>query len=256
MSKNQERFTGKADIYKKFRSSYPYELIEYLYSQIGFGKSSIIADIGSGTGIFSRLLLERGSFVYGVEPNDDMRKTAERDLIDVSGFKNFTSINSPAENTGLKEKSFDFVTAAQAFHWFDRSSFKAECKRILKNEGQAVLVWNKRDVASDFNKRDYIIREKYCIDTKGFGDNGGPPKDLHDFFIGKSYEKRFFRNDLAIDRETYIGMNLSRSYSPRENKNPDKYCGFVKEMNRLFDEYSSSEVVRFAQITESYIGKV
>jgi len=87
--KNEERFSNKADIYKKYRPSYPKELIDYLYSQVGFRQDSIIADIGSGTGILSCLLLERGSLVYCVEPNADMRKVAEKDL---SGFKNFTSI--------------------------------------------------------------------------------------------------------------------------------------------------------------------
>ena len=125
---NEERFTGKADVYKKFRPSYPKELIDYLYSQVGFSQDSVIADIGSGTGIFSRLLLECGSQVYCVEPNDDMRQTAEKDL---AGFRNFISVNAAAENTGLQEKSVHFVTAAQAFHWFDRQAYKLECQRIL-----------------------------------------------------------------------------------------------------------------------------
>jgi len=110
---NEERFTGKADIYKKYRPSYPKELFDYLYSQVGFGKDSVIADIGSGTGIFSRLLLERGSKVCCVEPNGDMRQTAEKDL---SQFENFVSVSGNDKNTGLQDKSVDFITAAQAFH--------------------------------------------------------------------------------------------------------------------------------------------
>ena len=189
MIKNEERFTGKADIYQKFRSSYPEELIDYLYSMIGFCHDSVIADIGSGTGIFSRLLLERGSHVYCVEPNDDMRRSAENHLRDTVGFKYFTSIKAPAENTGLQEGSIDFVTAAQAFHWFDSEAFKLECRRILKSGGKVVLIWNTRDYESELIKKDYAIRRKYCIDTKGLGITD-IPEDF-DFFLDKTYEEEY-----------------------------------------------------------------
>ncbi len=92
-----------------------------------------MADIGSGTGIFSHQLLERDLTVFGVEPNDDMRMMAEQSLNLYSRFK---SIKATAENTTLKENSVDLVTVAQAFHWFDKKSvqnrmstdFKTKCK--------------------------------------------------------------------------------------------------------------------------------
>lgn len=246
-----ERFTGKADIYKKFRPSYPKELIDYLYSRIGFTQYSAIADIGSGTGIFSRLLLERGSTVYCVEPNGDMRRICEQDL---AGFKEFISVNAPAENTGLAESCVDFVTAAQAFHWFDRQAFKAECRRILKNGGKVVLVWNERDYDSAIVKKDYDIREKYAVgDKKGLG----PGRiDCNDFFADSVYEYKTFRNDLIFDRESYIGRNVSASYSPAEEKDPKRYHGFMSELNGLFDEYNINGVLHFPHFTQSYIGEV
>lgn len=258
MIKNEERFTGKADIYKKFRSSYPQELISYLYSEIGFCKASVIADIGSGTGIFSRLLLEQGSHVCCVEPNDDMRRIAENDLGNICGFENFTSIKAPAENTGLQEGSIDFITVVQAFHWFNKDAFKSECRRILKHSGKAVLVWNIRDYESEIIKKDYVIRKKYCFDTNGLGltDTLKDYMNLTDFFQDKTCEERTFKNDLLMDRETYIGMNLSRSYSPNEDENPDKFHGLVKELNNLFDEYNTNGIIYFPQFTKSYIGKV
>ncbi|MDR0272341.1 MAG: class I SAM-dependent methyltransferase [Clostridiales bacterium] len=252
MIKNEERFSGKADIYKKFRSSYPKELIDYLYSNIGFCENSVIADIGSGTGIFSRLLLERGSRVYCVEPNDDMRRIAENDLGNATGFN---SVKAPAENTGLQEGSIDFITAAQAFHWFEPEAFKKECRRILKTGGKVVLVWNVRDYESDIIKKDYEIRKKYCIDTKGLGVTD-IPYGSRDFFSDFHYEEKIFRNDLNINRETYIGMNLSRSYSPCENKNPNEYNGLVKELNELFDKCNKDGVIHFPQFTKIYTGTV
>jgi len=253
---NEGRFTGKADIYRKFRSSYPKELIDYLYVQVGFKESSVIADIGSGTGIFSRLLLERGSRVYCVEPNEDMRRAAEQDLGGADGFEGFVSINASADDIELGEESVDFVTAAQAFHWFDRASFQKECRRILKNGGKVVLVWNVRDFEHEIVKRDYVIREKYCVDRKGFGEAGGPPKDCTSFFADAKCEVKKFRNDLVLDREGYIGMNLSRSYAPKEDAHPEQYRGLVRELGVLFDEYGEDGIMRFPQFTQSFAGYI
>lgn len=251
---NEERFTGKADIYKKFRPSYPKELFDYLYSQIGFNQNSAVADIGSGTGIFSRLLLERGSRVYCVEPNGDMRRIAEKDL---SGFENFISVNSAADNIGLKEKSVDFVTVAQAFHWFDRLLFKEECKRILKPGGKVALVWNIRDDECETVKKDYDIREKYCVDRKGLGEKGGPRKNgPNDFFLDGNFEYKIFRNDLQFDRESFIGRNLSASYAPKEETDPEKYHGLIRELNGLFDEHNINGILNFPHFTKSYVGAV
>jgi SAM-dependent methyltransferase len=248
-----ELFTDKAELYKKFRSPYPGEFIEYLYSQVGFKADSVIADIGSGTGIFSRQLLEKGTRVYCVEPNDDMRRTAEKDL---SEFDNFISVNAPAEDTGLQDRGFDFVTAATAFHWFDREEFRSESQRIIKDSGKVVLVWNIRDYEREIIKKDFVIREKYGVDLRGLAVSLRIAKDLPDFFTGGSCEINTFRNDMPVDRETYLGMNLSRSYSPKENENPEKYHAFVKELNALFDEYQVDGLIVFPQITKSYVGLV
>jgi SAM-dependent methyltransferase len=201
------------------------------------------------------MLLDRGSRVYCVEPNDDMRRIAEADL---AGFLKFTSINAPAENTGLQAVSADFITAAQAFHWFDRQAFKTECRRILKPGGKVVLVWNKRDNGHDLVKKDYAIREKYCVDMKGLGDGGGsPPREYFTgFFAGGNYDEKLFRNDLMLDREGFIGRNLSASYAPREETDPEKYHGLVKELGLLFDKNSVNGILHYPHFTECYIGGV
>ena len=134
--KTTENFTDKADIYAKYRPSYPNEYIEYLLSANELNENQIAADIGSGTGIFSRQLLESGLHVIGVEPNDDMRNMAEQSL---KRYPRFQSIKATAEHTTLKENSVDLVTVAQAFHWFDKEAFKIECQRILKQKQMLLL---------------------------------------------------------------------------------------------------------------------
>ena len=138
--KTTENFTDKAD---------PNEYIDYLLSANELNENQIVADIGSGTGIFSRQLLESGLHVIGVEPNDDMRKMAEQSL---KRYPRFQSIKATAENTTLKKNSVDLVTVAQAFHWFDKEAFKIECQRILKQKANVALVWNSRDVTSPLNR--------------------------------------------------------------------------------------------------------
>ena len=249
---NEERFTGKADIYNKYRPSYPKELFDYLYSQVGFTRDSVIADIGAGTGKFSRLLLERGSKVYCVEPNEDMRQTAEKDL---SEFENFISVNANASNTKLQNNSVDFVTVAQAFHWFDRELFKSECQRILKPGGKIAIVYNGPEDCEFIRKRD-IITEKYAADKKGFQMRGENLVEYDDFFADGIFETKTFRNDLQYDFDSYIGRELSRSYIPKEDKEPEKYRKLVRELSELFDEYNTNGVLNFPHFTVSYVGKI
>ena len=126
---NENKFTGKAGIYSKYRPSYPESFISYLFTTAGLNKESIIADVGSGTGILTELLLKRGCLVYGVEPNKDMQSEAINKL---SGYNSFIPVNASAENTTLPDKTVDFITSAQAFHWFDTHKFRAECNRIMR----------------------------------------------------------------------------------------------------------------------------
>ena len=249
---NIEKFSGKASIYEKFRPEYPKEFIEYLYSNVGFNQSSIIADIGSGTGILTGQLLEKGSRVYGVEPNRDMRSRAEFRL---SGFDRFTSVDGTAENTKLEDRSADFITVAQAFHWFDISAFKKECQRILRPNGLAVLVWNSRLSDSAIVIDNAEVFRKYCPEFKGF--SGGIEERTSDFsvfFKEGSYTTKQFNNDISYDLEGFIGRSLSASYSPK--KGDVSYDMFIAAVTDIFERYSFNGKVIIPNITRAYIGKV
>jgi SAM-dependent methyltransferase len=249
---NEQRFTGKSELYKKFRPSYPKELVDYLYS-IGFDEGSIIADIGAGTGIFSRLMLERGSKVYCVEPNEDMRNASINDL---SEFENFVSVNGNDKNTGLQDNSVDYITVAQAAHWFDKQAFISECKRIIKPGGKLVIVWNGRDYEYEVVLKDYEIRNKYAIgDKKGLSSPvSTSPSIAYDFYENGNCEHKIFRNDLRFDKDSYIGRNLSASYAPKKETEPEKHFEFINKLADLFDEYSINGILNYPHYTESYIG--
>lgn len=142
---NEEKFSGKAEIYDKYRPTYPTALINVLYNEIHGDENSRVADIGAGTGIFTKALLGKFRNVTAVEPNGDMYSVLRANLPDI------TAVQNSAENTGLPQSSFDLITTAQAFHWFDKDMFRNECKRILKPNGKLAVIWNRR-VRNDFGQ--------------------------------------------------------------------------------------------------------
>jgi ubiquinone/menaquinone biosynthesis C-methylase UbiE len=250
--KSTDKFTDKAEVYAKYRPSYPLEYIEYLVSDVGLNEDCIIADIGSGTGILSRQLLERGFTVIGVEPNDDMRTVAEQTL---KTYSRFISIEATAENTTINDNSLDIVTVAQAFHWFDLKQFRLECQRILKQDGRVALVWNSRDASSDINKESADVCQKYCPNFKGF--SGGmeeTPIAFQQFFKDGKYDIKYFRNDLQFNQIGFLGRYLSASYSPK--KTDKEYNPFITALSDLFEKYSNNGEIVIPNITRSYLGSV
>lgn len=248
---NERKFDGKGSLYARFRPSYPQELIEYLYTQVGMGRDSAIADVGAGTGKLTRLLLERGSLVYAVEPNPDMRAAAEFEL---RGLARLCLSAGTAEATGLSSGSVDYITVAQAFHWFDRAGFRKECRRILKPCGKVVLVWNCRDEKSELVRALECLNRKCCPGFTGFSEGiRADDGDFSDFFEGR-YTVRQFNHPLYFDQTGFIGRNLSSSYAPKETD--ENYHDYVAELENLFDRYSDGTGVILANFTRCYIGSV
>ncbi|UQW96016.1 methyltransferase domain-containing protein [Rummeliibacillus sp. G93] len=245
-------FSGKADVYAKYRPSYPKEYIDYLFSTNHLKDDRIVADIGSGTGIFSRQLLERGLNVIGVEPNDDMRTMAEQSL---NQYTRYISVKATAENTTLKGNSVDLITVAQAFHWFDKEAFKNECQRILKQKANVALVWNSRDLTSPVIKENEEICQRICSNFKGF--SGGieeTPEVFSKFFKEGKYEFKKYSSEILFDYEGFLGRNLSASYAPK--KDDKEYEKFVFLLSELFEKYSENGKIALQNITRSYLGTV
>ena len=250
---NETKFNGMGNIYAKYRPSYPQEFIEFIYSHVGVNINSVIADIGSGTGILTKQLLEKGNRVFAVEPNSDMRTEAENNL---NSFDNYISVNGTAENTNLEDRSIDFITVAQAFHWFNRRAFKTECERILKKDGKVILVWNSRDEKSEIVRKTDDVNRIYCPEFTGFsgGERGAKSEDDFNNFFSGDYITRFFKNDITYDEQSFIGRNLSGSYAPKENEK--NYSVYIAELKSLFQKYSKNNSLIMPNVTRVYIGRV
>src|SRR6266436_8714589 len=147
-----QRFSSRVGNYVRYRPGYPSAVVDLLRKECGLSSNTVIADVASGTGIFTRMLLDNGNRVFGVEPNAEMRQAGEEFLVE---YPHFTSVAGTAEATTLADHSVDFVTAAQAAHWFDRQKARREFIRILKLGGWLVLLWNERLTDSTKFLRDY-----------------------------------------------------------------------------------------------------
>lgn len=248
---NEKKFDAKGSIYVKGRPAYPEKLFDYLIKTKVIKENTIVADIGSGTGIFTLQMSPFVDELFAVEPNDDMRDKAEMLYKD---FSNIVSVNGSAEATTLKNASVDLITVAQAFHWFDRKLFKLECQRISKENGKVFLVWNDRDTSSEIIKENFGVNKKFCPNFKGSSNGIDFSKDgFKDFFEGE-FELVEFENHLVYDKDTFISRNLSSSYAP---KSTDDCCyEYIKAISEVFDKYSENGTVNYPYITRCYIGKV
>ena len=115
----RDRFSAAADLYHRYRPSYPEALLGWIERTTGLPPPARVADVGCGTGISSRPLAERGYAVTGVDPNEAMLAHAR-----AAGGADYRL--GSATDTGLPGGSFDLVTVAQAFHWFDVPAALAE----------------------------------------------------------------------------------------------------------------------------------
>jgi ubiquinone/menaquinone biosynthesis C-methylase UbiE len=244
-------FNGMALVYAKGRPAYADTFIDELYKKYGLSDKSIIADVGSGTGKFAKQIIEQGSFVYCVEPNEDMRNQAIQDL---RKYSNYTLVGGDAANTNLQDHSVDFVTAAQAFHWFDVVLFKHECRRILKPGGKVFLIWNMRDMDSKLNQNCYETYKKYCPKFNGFSRGLQRNDEKIKSFFDHTYEVVEYDNPLCYDKDTFLNRSLSSSYSLK--KQDINYGEFVNNLELIFDEYANDGFITMSNKTDVYIGMV
>lgn len=247
-----ERFSNRVDDYIKWRPGYPGELMETLRAECGLTPSSIIADIGSGTGILTELFLINGNRVFAVEPNDAMRAAAERLL---ARYPNFVSVSGRAEATTLADRSVDLAAAGQAFHWFDPNLTRCEMLRILRRKGWVVLVWNERDaLSSPFLQAYERLLETHGTDYREVDHRRVDEKALAHFYAPGSFRSRVFPHGQELDWEGLRGRLLSTSYAPAAGTSACELM--LEELSRIFCAHESNGKVRLEYRTLMYWGSL
>lgn len=247
MSDSVTRFSNRVENYVKYRPSYPKEMLDLFCDEMNLTENSIVADIGSGTGISAKVFLENGNEVFAVEPNEAMRVAAENFLRD---FPKFKSIDGTSENTTLENNSIDFVIAAQAFHWFDEIKTPKEFKRILKESGFVALIWNERQLdTNDFLKDYEKILMKFGTDYEQVRHENISIKDLDDAFQTE-FSHCTFSNTQTLDFEGMKGRILSSSYMPSPEH--PRFDELVKNLQTLFAEHQKNGKIQVLYDTNIY----
>lgn len=252
MSDPANRFTKTVEYYLKYRPSYPPEIIPFLVKECGLTKDKVIADIGSGTGFLTKLFLDFGNTVYGVEPNRAMREAGEDYL---RQYHDFHSIDGSAEVTTLSNQSIDIITVGTAFHWFDAEKTRHEFKRILTSPGWVILIWNVRDVEHSPLMQDYeTLIIKYGTDYKSSKAEEFDKTALSTFFTPFEMKTTVFKNVQQFDWEALKGRLLSTSYIIR----PDhpRFEEMLQTLSNIYNRHQKNDKVIFLYETKIYYGRL
>jgi ubiquinone/menaquinone biosynthesis C-methylase UbiE len=191
----------------------------------------VAADIGSGTGIMSRLLLERGVAVYAVEPNAEMRAAAERSL---GGYQGFRSVAADAGDTTLEDQSADLVVCAQAFHWFANETAAAEMSRISRSTGLIVLAWNDRVHEGDrFHVEYEKLLVRYGTDYSSISHRNVTGERIAELFSNSEISVARYDNQQLLDFDGLRGRLESSSYCPKPPG--EQHSALIAALRELFD---------------------
>lgn len=252
MAKNAtQRFSSRVDHYVRYRPGYPPEVLALLKAECALTRDSVIADVASGTGIFTRLLLDNGNRVFGVEPNPEMRAAGQRFLAE---YFNFSSVAGSAEATTLPVRSVDIVTAAQAAHWFDRPRARQEFVRILKTAGWTVLLWNERKTNGTAFLEDYEqLLLTYGTDYREVR-HERTTAEIADFFAPSAYQSRVFAVRQDLDYSALEGRLLSSSYTP-EPGHPG-YKPMLAQLREIFNARQINGRVSLEYETRVFYGQL
>jgi SAM-dependent methyltransferase len=251
VSNATSRFSDRVENYVRYRPGYPPEVLQTLRVECGLRPQHSVADIASGTGIWTRILLGHGNRVFGVEPNAEMRQAGEGLLAE---FPQFVGVAGTAEATTLGGKSVDFVTAAQAAHWFDPAKARKEFARILKTGGWLVLLWNERRTDTTPFLREY---ERLLLD---FGTDyqdvrhEKTTESVNEFFDPAPLQERTFPMQQDFDYAGLEGRLLSSSYAP----GPDdaNHAPMLRELRRLFDSHAAGGRIAIEYTTRVFFGRL
>ena len=247
----KKRFSSRADDYIRYRPSYPTEAITVLRNECQLRSGHVIADVGSGTGFLSELFLKSGNRVYGIEPNEAMRKAGEEYL---ASYDSFVSIDASAEATTLENGTIDFVTAGQAFHWFEPAAARREFQRILKPAGWIVVMWNDRLMDSAFAKAYEDLLVKYGTDYTSVRDSYPEIHTMQAFFAGGTVSQRDVPNAQVLDWEGLAGRLRSSSYAPLPAQ--PNYAPMMEALEGLFRANQENGQVHMEYSTHVYFGKL
>jgi SAM-dependent methyltransferase len=246
------RFSGRVADYARCRPGYPAGVADVLARARGLVPAWVVADVGSGTGKLSEVFLARGNTVWGVEPNAEMRREAERVF---AAEPRFVSVDGRAEATGLADGSADIAVAGQAFHWFDPGRARVEFHRILRGRRPCALVWNTRLTGGTGLAAAYeaFLREHSRDYLEIEARQAASESALAGFFSEGRYAREALPNSQVLDREGFRGRYRSCSYALAPGD--PGFDEAMRKLDALFDAQSGGGTVTIEYETAVYHGE-
>lgn len=241
---NKGDFTKLANDYMKYRPSYNKQVFKLILSATGKDGSIVrAADVGAGTGISTKCLIDAGvRDVTAIEPNDAMRRSGTKFIGEKCNF-----LQGSAEQTGLSSNSFDLITMASSFHWTKTSDALREFDRILGSRGVFAAVWNPRLTEQSVSETEVqkLVINKYGIYSRVSSGLSGITLKLRDNLT----ESGIFRSVVYVDavdvikrtHEEYIGAWRSVN-DIQAQLGQEKFAEFIKDVEDIISKRSHVEV--------------
>jgi SAM-dependent methyltransferase len=249
---SKNRFSSRVADYVRYRPRYPQGVLDLMQLEGLLTPAHAVADIGSGTGFLAELFLKNGNTVFGVEPNKEMREAGEQYL---DGYPRFTSIDASAEATTLGDSCVTFITAGQAFHWFEPQATRREFTRILRPNGWIAIIWNDRSTAeSDFAQAYEDLLVRYGTDYSRVKESYPQQKDVRAFFGHENFLTREIPNHQVFDLEGLRGRLRSSSYAPTEGR--PNFAPMIADLDKLFAANQQENQVRMDFSCWVYLGQL
>ena len=245
------RFSSRVDDYARYRPSYPAQIVTLLARECGLTRDSVVADVGSGTGLLAKVLLDFGCGVIGIEPNLEMRRAGDQFLAE---YTKFSSADGRAEQTGLADASVDLVAAGQAFHWFQPAAARAEFHRILRAPKWVALIWNEREVAGGFLTGYEDLLQRYAPDYSRVDHRQIGADQITEFFGHGNWKLATFPNVQQFDLDGVRGRLRSSSYAP--SAGDANFEPMMAELSALVEKYQADGQVAFVYRTNMYYGRI
>lgn len=243
-------FSRKVADYVASRPDYPAALYDQLQREAKLRPDAEIADVGAGTGLLTRGLLERGYQVVAVEPNAEMREAADHLLRAFAGYR---SVAGSGESMSIESGCVDLVTIAHAFHWFDATKTRQECLRVLRPGGRVALIWNDRVLTDPLHVALNRVLSLYGGDKRSALVAHEERGDVPGFFGAQSPKMITLPHEHWLDETGLVALVFSRSYMPsRESPEGEKVR---EQVGAIFRGHAPGNRVCVRYTTVAYIGR-
>lgn len=221
----QADYTELAPDYAKYRPDYSRTVLRALLKYVNAERPGFrVADVGAGTGIWTKMLVDEKLDCFAVEPNDAMRAQG-------INFTNGARVQwraGSAEDTGLERSSVDWLTMASSFHWAKLPEALKEFSRVLKAKGFLTVLWNPRHIEGS-PMHEEIEQMIYSMIPNLSRVSSGSAKHARNYFqelisTGDFNDVVFFEanHKIEMSKERYLGAWRS-VYDIQRQAGPDLF---------------------------------